>query len=67
MALSSPDLIRFGSEPAVEAGIETDWRMPATGDTASIAEELRHHIRVVERWSAARCRLGELSLSRSSE
>ncbi|MFH9400089.1 hypothetical protein ACH4JS_09890 [Streptomyces sp. NPDC017638] len=47
--VASPDLIRFSSEPAVEAGIETDWRLPATGDTASIAEELKHHIRVVER------------------
>ncbi|MEU6588920.1 hypothetical protein ABZ923_06745 [Streptomyces sp. NPDC046881] len=47
--VASPDLIRFSSEPAVEAGIETDWRLPATGDTASIAEELKHHIQVVER------------------
>ncbi|MFF0035225.1 hypothetical protein ACFYRG_03265 [Streptomyces mirabilis] len=47
--LPSPDLIRFSSEPAVEEGIETDWRMPAGGDTARIAEELKHHIQVVER------------------
>ncbi|WP_265564772.1 hypothetical protein [Streptomyces hygroscopicus] len=47
--LPSPDLIRFSSEPAVEAGIETDWRMPAGGDTARIAGELKHHIEVIER------------------
>ncbi|MFE2103162.1 hypothetical protein [Streptomyces sp. NPDC059468] len=47
--LPSPDLIRFSSEPAVEAGIETDWRMPASGDTTRIAEELKQHIQVVER------------------
>ncbi|MGW0882823.1 hypothetical protein [Streptomyces sp. NPDC002671] len=46
--LPSPDLIRFSSEPAVERGLETDWRMPAAADTASIAEELKHHIQVVE-------------------
>ncbi|MEV7686431.1 hypothetical protein ACFW1F_22575 [Streptomyces bungoensis] len=46
--LPSPDLIRFTTEPAVERGIETDWRVPATGDTAGIAEELKHHIQVVE-------------------
>ncbi|KUN85551.1 hypothetical protein AQJ66_13670 [Streptomyces bungoensis] len=46
--LPSPDLIRFTTEPAVERGIETDWRVPATADTASIAEELKHHIQVVE-------------------
>ncbi|GJF23980.1 hypothetical protein [Streptomyces sp. HO565] len=47
--LPSPDLIRFSSEPAVEAGVETDWRMPAGEDTARIAEELRHHGQVVAR------------------
>ncbi|SEE40023.1 hypothetical protein SAMN05216532_8095 [Streptomyces sp. 2231.1] len=47
--LPSPDLIRFSSEPAVEEGIETDWRMPASGDTTRIAEELKQHIQVVER------------------
>jgi hypothetical protein len=47
--LPSPDLVRFSSEPAVEEGIETDWRMPASGDTARIAEELKQHIQVVER------------------
>ncbi|MFF9024157.1 hypothetical protein [Streptomyces eurythermus] len=46
--VASPDLIRFSSEPAVEVGIETDWRLPATGDTARIADELKHHIQVVE-------------------
>ncbi|MFM9441635.1 hypothetical protein [Streptomyces acidiscabies] len=46
--LPSPDLIRFSSEPAVLAGIETDWRVPATGDVTRIAEELRHHVQVVE-------------------
>ncbi|MFF3361045.1 hypothetical protein [Streptomyces misionensis] len=45
--LPAPDLIRFSSEPAVEKGIETDWRMPATGDRSRIAEELKHHIGVV--------------------
>ncbi|GAA3139871.1 hypothetical protein [Streptomyces echinatus] len=43
----APDLIRFSSEPAVERGIETDWRMPALADTANIAEELKHHLRIV--------------------
>ncbi|MEU2930586.1 hypothetical protein ABZ636_37010 [Streptomyces sp. NPDC007251] len=46
--LPSPDLIRFSSESAVERGVETDWRMPAAADVASIAEELKHHIQVVE-------------------
>ncbi|SED32390.1 hypothetical protein SAMN04490357_4498 [Streptomyces misionensis] len=45
--LPAPDLIRFSSEPAVEKGIETDWRMPATGDRSRIAEELKHHLGVV--------------------
>ncbi|GAV40236.1 hypothetical protein [Streptomyces acidiscabies] len=46
--LPSPELIRFTTEGAVEKGIETDWRMPADGDEGRIAEELRHHIGVVE-------------------
>jgi hypothetical protein len=33
----------------VEAGIETDWRRPAEGDTVRIAEELRHQVQIVER------------------
>ncbi|MEU9992495.1 hypothetical protein AB0E10_37985 [Streptomyces sp. NPDC048045] len=47
--LPDPNLIRFSSEPAVEEGIETDWRMPADGDTTHIVEELKHHIQAVER------------------
>jgi hypothetical protein len=47
--LPSPDLIRFSSESAVEEGIETDWRMPAGGDTARITDHLKHHIQVIER------------------
>ncbi|WP_178880334.1 hypothetical protein [Streptomyces acidiscabies] len=46
--LPSPELIRFTTEGAVGKGIETDWRMPADGDEGRIAEELRHHIEVVE-------------------
>ncbi|MGW5200810.1 hypothetical protein [Streptomyces spiralis] len=46
--LPAPDLIRFSSELAVERGIETDWRMPAEADTTHIADELKHHIQVVE-------------------
>ncbi|WP_346077793.1 MULTISPECIES: hypothetical protein [Actinomycetes] len=45
--LPTPDLIRFSSEPAVEKGIETDWRMPANGEQSRIADELKHHIEVV--------------------
>ncbi|MFF8512998.1 hypothetical protein ACF064_33495 [Streptomyces sp. NPDC015492] len=46
--LPAPDLVRFSSEPAVERGIETDWRLPADGDRARVADELRHHLSVVE-------------------
>ncbi|MFF8379445.1 hypothetical protein ACF07V_25330 [Streptomyces sp. NPDC015661] len=46
--LPAPDLVRFSSEPAVERGIETDWRLPANGDRARVADELRHHLSVVE-------------------
>ncbi|MET9953418.1 hypothetical protein ABZ135_17965 [Streptomyces sp. NPDC006339] len=45
--LPAPDLIRFSSEPAVERGIETDWRLPADGGVERVAEELRHHLSVV--------------------
>ncbi|MFF7438839.1 hypothetical protein [Streptomyces sp. NPDC008122] len=43
-----PDLICFSSEPAMERGIETDWRLPADSDAAQVADELRHHIAVVD-------------------
>ncbi|MEU4278038.1 hypothetical protein AB0F57_24470 [Streptomyces tanashiensis] len=46
--LPAPDLVRFSSVPAVERGIETDWRLPANGDMARVADELRHHLSVVE-------------------
>ncbi|WP_329620215.1 hypothetical protein OG357_06445 [Streptomyces sp. NBC_01255] len=46
--LPAPDLVRFSSEPAVERGIETDWRLPANGDAARMVDELRHHIAVVD-------------------
>ncbi|MFF5929105.1 hypothetical protein [Streptomyces hydrogenans] len=46
--LPASDLVRFSSEPAVERGIETDWRLPANGDRARVADELRHHLSVVE-------------------
>ncbi|WP_153813554.1 hypothetical protein [Streptomyces sp. SUK 48] len=45
--LPAPDLIRFSSEPAVEKGIETDWRVPANGDRSCIAEELKRHVSAV--------------------
>ncbi|MFF8608437.1 hypothetical protein ACF06X_21140 [Streptomyces sp. NPDC015346] len=46
--LPAPDLIRFSSEPAVERGVETDWRLPADGDAGRVADELRHHLAVVD-------------------
>ncbi|MFF9850206.1 hypothetical protein [Streptomyces litmocidini] len=46
--LPAPDLVRFSSEPAVERGIETDWRLPADGDLARVSDELRHHLSAVE-------------------
>ncbi|MEU7389773.1 hypothetical protein [Streptomyces tanashiensis] len=46
--LPSPDLIRFSSEAAVDQGIETDWRLPGTGDAERVADELRHHLAVVD-------------------
>lgn len=45
--LPVPDLIRFSSEPAVEEGIETDWRLPVHGDRSCIAEVLKRHVRAV--------------------
>ncbi|MFE9120918.1 hypothetical protein [Streptomyces sp. NPDC007172] len=45
--LPAPDLIRFTSELAYEREIDTDWRIPATGDHARIADEIKHHIQVV--------------------
>ncbi|MET9362176.1 hypothetical protein ABZX93_14800 [Streptomyces sp. NPDC006632] len=45
--LPAPDLIRFTSELAYERKIDTDWRVPATGDHARIADEIKHHIQVV--------------------
>ncbi|MEU6167565.1 hypothetical protein [Streptomyces tanashiensis] len=45
--LPTPGLVRFSSEPAVERGIETDWSLPANGDMARMADELRHHLSVV--------------------
>ncbi|MFF3685919.1 hypothetical protein [Streptomyces sp. NPDC002187] len=46
--LPSPDLIRFSSGNAVERGIDSDWRLPAEGDQARLADELRHHLAVVD-------------------
>ncbi|MEU0395795.1 hypothetical protein ABZ208_24025 [Streptomyces sp. NPDC006208] len=46
--LPSPDLIRFSSGYAVERGIDSDWRLPAEGDQARVADELRHHLTVVD-------------------
>jgi hypothetical protein len=45
--LPAPDLIRFTTEAAFARGIETDWRIPASGGVEEIAEELRQHLRVV--------------------
>jgi hypothetical protein len=44
----APDLVRFNSRAALELGHETDWRLPATGDHARVADEFKHHIRVIE-------------------
>ncbi|MFC9529910.1 hypothetical protein ACFT38_05025 [Streptomyces sp. NPDC056975] len=44
----SPDLVRFTTEAAFERGIDSDWRVPATGDRGRIADELKQHIHVVE-------------------
>ncbi|MEU7279563.1 hypothetical protein AB0A69_12390 [Streptomyces sp. NPDC045431] len=46
--LPARNLIRFSSEPAVERGIESDWRLPADGDAERVADELRHHLAVVK-------------------
>ncbi|WP_369147610.1 hypothetical protein [Streptomyces sp. R44] len=46
--LPAPDRVRFSSEPAVERGIEADWRLPARGDAALLADELRHHLTVAD-------------------
>ncbi len=41
-------LVRFSSEPAVLAGVETDWRLPAGAEQEQIIDELQQHVRVVE-------------------
>lgn len=46
--LPSPDLIRYSSEAAVAEGIESDWKIPVSANENEIADELRHHLRVVE-------------------
>ncbi|GGU01131.1 hypothetical protein GCM10010289_22600 [Streptomyces violascens] len=46
--IPTPDLVHFSSEPAVLAGIETDWRIPAGADQEKIFDELQQHVRVVE-------------------
>ncbi len=45
--LPAPDLIRFTSELAFAREIETDWRIPATGDHERIADEIKQHLQVV--------------------
>jgi hypothetical protein len=45
--LPAPDLIRFTSELAYEREIDTDWRIPATGDHERIADEIKQHLQVV--------------------
>ncbi|MFK8905443.1 hypothetical protein [Streptomyces sp. YS-3] len=45
--LPAPDLVRYSSEAAVVEGIESDWKLPAAGDEDGVADELRHHLRVV--------------------
>lgn len=45
--LPSPDLVRFTSELAYARGIETDWRIPATGSEEQIIDEIQQHLRTV--------------------
>ncbi|MFE7773521.1 hypothetical protein ACFU5O_06420 [Streptomyces sp. NPDC057445] len=46
--LPAPEIVRFSSGSAVEQGIDSDWRLPADGGCARVAEELRHHLAVVD-------------------
>ncbi|MBT2408458.1 MULTISPECIES: hypothetical protein [unclassified Streptomyces] len=45
---TAPGLPFLSSEPAVERGIETDRRLPANGDAARVANELRHHLAIAD-------------------
>ncbi|KOG53156.1 hypothetical protein ADK76_29020 [Streptomyces griseoflavus] len=45
--ISSPDLIRFSSEAALESGDESHWELPVTGDTTAIEAALREHVDAV--------------------
>ncbi|MEV0282412.1 hypothetical protein AB0I22_39490 [Streptomyces sp. NPDC050610] len=46
--LPKPDSILFTTELAMEAGIATDWHIPAKGGREQIAEELLRHLEIVE-------------------
>jgi hypothetical protein len=42
--IPSPDLLRFSSDHAMEAGDDTEWQIPSPGDVAQVEAVLLDHL-----------------------